>query len=367
MLERPSFGDYLAFGRLRQGDFLSRVDELINWKPVATRLRQIYRTGFRIDGRPAWDALVMFKILLLQKWYRLSDPQMEESLLYDIRFISFTGLSLDTGVPDHSTICRFRQRLWERGLDEILLEKINKQLTRKGLIVRTGVIADATLIRSARRPRRVFQVETELNDPMIEESIGQRLAENDEMSDLADEDGATHYSATTSSITYSDDTDADWKVMGRNMVYGYAGHVVTDAATGLILAADVTPASHSESRQLESLIEKLDLDTGVRVYADKGFSGSPNRQVLKRWRLKNGIMYKAARGRRLSSRQRAFNEGVSRIRYVIERTFGGLKHHYGQGRARYVGLGRTAFDLRMASIAYNIKRATNMLPVEVVV
>jgi IS5 family transposase len=362
MVELQNFGDYLAFGRLRSDSFLNRVERLINWKPIAGRLRQIYRTGFRVDGRPAWDALVMFKILLLQKWYGLSDPQMEESLMYDIRFIRFSGLSLEEGVPDHSTICRFRQRLRERGLDEVLLEMIIKQFNRKGLLVKTGVIADATLIRSSRRPRKVLQAESERVNEEEDDLDGQSpdITDNTDDSDCDDIDA--EYSATD--VVYSDDPDADWKVMGKNMVYGYAGHLLTDSETGLVLAAEVTPASYSESKQLEPLIEKLGLEPGTRVYADKGFSGEPNREVLKGHRLKNGIMYRAARGSPLSKRQKDFNKKVSQIRYVIERTFGGLKHHFGQRRARYVGLGRTAFDLRIASIAYNIKRAVNLIPAQ---
>jgi IS5 family transposase len=348
MAEGPSLSDFLAFSRLRGDDFLSKVDELINWKPIDGRLRQVYRTGFRIDGRPAWDALIMFKILLLQKWYNLSDPSMEESLLYDIRFIRFVGLSIDSEVPDHSTIWRFRQRLREKGLDEVLLDKINRQLERKGVLVRTGAVTDATLIESSRRPRKRLEMEIEPEAENID-------------ADSEGEDQIARYVMSDIDVRYSDDPDADWKVRGKSYTYGYAGHIATDADTGIVLAAQMTPASCSESKMLDRLLEKVDLPEGSRVFADKGFAGEPNREVIRRRRLKNGIMFKAARGRPLRRWEREFNRRVAKMRFVVERTFGNLKLHHGQRRARYVGLGRAEFDLRMACIAYNLKRAVGIL------
>lgn len=348
MSKGPSLSDFLAFSRLRGNDFLTKVDELINWKPIAGRLHQVYRTGFRVDGRPAWDALVMFKVILIQKWYNLSDPSMEESLLYDIRFIRFAGLSIDSGVPDHSTIWRFRQRLREKGLDEVLLDKINRQLERKEVLVKSGAVTDATLIESSRRPRKQCIIETE-------------QAEGGSDVDSVEDDGVANYMPTESKVIYSDDPDADWKVRGKSYTYGYAGHITTDADSGIVLAAEMTPASFSESKMFEGLIDKADLPEGSRVFADKGYSGEPNQKVIRRRRLKNGIMYKAARGRPLKRREREFNRRVAKIRYVVERTFGNLKLHHGQRRARYVGLGRAEFDLRMACIAYNLKRAVGML------
>jgi IS5 family transposase len=140
--------------------------------------------------------------------------------------------------------------------------------------------------------------------------------------------------------------------------------MVADAENGLVLAVEVTPASCSETKMLANLIDKCEVKVGTRVYADKGYSGNPNREALRKRKLKNGIMHRAARGKKLSDRDKMFNQIVSVTRYKIERTFGTIKKHLGQGRARYVGLGNTAFDLRMASIAYNLKRAVNMLPVE---
>ncbi len=346
MANEVSFSDFSAFARLKDDHFLSKVDKIVNWNPISGRLRQVYRTGFRVDGRPAWDALIMFKILLLQKWYNLSDPAMEESLLYDIRFIHFTGLSIDQEVPDHSTIWRFRQKLREKGLDEILLLKINKQLERKKFIVKSGVVADATLIDSSRRPRKQFDVGSERSDNCSADDSEEQIVE---------------YVSVEEKPIYSDDPDADWKVKGKKFTYGYSGHILVDADTGIVLTAQMRPASASESKMLDNLLEDVPINDGVRVFADKGYSGKPNRNMLQDRKLKNGIMFKASRGRPLTNRERRFNKIVSKTRFVVERTFGNLKLHHGQKRVRYIGLGRAEFDLRMSCIAYNLKRAVGQM------
>src|SRR5512132_2703835 len=86
------------------------------------------------------------KLLLLQQWYGLSDPSLEEAVDDRLSFRRFAGLPLDEGVPDHSTIWRFRQELAAHGLAEALFEEINRQLDARGLIVRQGTLIDATLL-----------------------------------------------------------------------------------------------------------------------------------------------------------------------------------------------------------------------------
>ncbi len=73
--------------------------------------------------------MFMFKALLVQSWYNLSDPSLEKLLVRDLLFRRFVGLSLADSVPDHSTIWRFRQLLETEDLMDSLLAEINRQLS----------------------------------------------------------------------------------------------------------------------------------------------------------------------------------------------------------------------------------------------
>ena len=107
----PSFADYLVGQRQHSVTFLDKIDKLIDWKPIEKILRQKYRKTASANGRPAYPPLPMFKLLLLQGCNNLSDPGMEEALYDRSSFIFFSGFSLISSLPDHSTICRFRNTL----------------------------------------------------------------------------------------------------------------------------------------------------------------------------------------------------------------------------------------------------------------
>ena len=105
------------------------------------------------DGAPAYPPLTMFKIVFLQQWYGLSDPQPEEAVRDRLSFRRFCGVPLDAETPDHSSIWRFRQTVEKLGLSEKLLAEVNRQLDARGLIVKRGTLVDATIIAAAvKRP-----------------------------------------------------------------------------------------------------------------------------------------------------------------------------------------------------------------------
>ena len=126
------FADFFIEQRGYADTFLEKVDLLIDWKKIERLLNKKYKKVESADGRPAYPALPMFKLLLLQRWNNLSDPQTEAALKDRISFILFTGFSISSPTPDHSTICRFRDNLLEQNLYEKLMEEINFQIESKG-------------------------------------------------------------------------------------------------------------------------------------------------------------------------------------------------------------------------------------------
>src|SRR5438128_11077106 len=146
-----SFVDALAPHVAGGGGRLDRLHGLVKWYRFEKLLAPLRGGG---AGRPAYPPLQMFKILLLQSLYGLSDAETEEALADRLSFRRFTGLTLTDAVPDHSTICRFRNLLIERSLLEKLFAELDRQLDRAGLILRRGTMLDATVIESsAARPR----------------------------------------------------------------------------------------------------------------------------------------------------------------------------------------------------------------------
>jgi IS5 family transposase len=329
------FADYFIEQRKNSNVFLDKIDQFIDWKNIEKLLKKKYKKTFSADGRPAYPPLSMFKLLLLQKWYGLSDPGLEETLNDRISFIRFSGFSISSPLPDHSTICRFRNTILELSLYEKLFEEIMKQLESKGLLVREGAIVDATIIESSRRPRKVMEIMPE-----------DRKEENTE---------------TPPVVTYSDDTEAAWIKKGKRPYYGYKAHLSVDAKDGYVLGGHVTPANVADTTEFEKLINGSNLPKDSFVLADKGYASEKNRTILKDKGYADGIMAKAVRNKPLTLIQTIFNKLISSVRYKVERSIGTLKRGYQFSRMRYKGLKRGNMEFLLNATAFNLKKVAAMM------
>ena len=124
------------------GARLERIAGLIDWSELDGIMSEVRASR---TGRPGWPPLVMLKALLLAQWYGLSDPELEDALCDRLSFRRFVGLPLDGGVPDETTLCRFRNELGRRGLTERLLAAVDAQLSVRGLVLKRGTLIDASL------------------------------------------------------------------------------------------------------------------------------------------------------------------------------------------------------------------------------
>jgi transposase, IS5 family len=324
------FADFAVEQRGYAHTFLDKVDTLIEWDRIEKVLMKKYRKTASADGRPAYPALPMFKLLLLQRWYNLSDPGLEEAVKDRISFIRFSGFSLASTLPDHSTICRFRNTLLALRLYDLLFEEINCQIETKGLLVREGAIVDAAIVESSRRPRKVIEVMPE---------------------DRKEEEASAPHTS------YSADTDATWIKKGMRPYYGYKAHITVDAKESFILGGHITPAHVADTTELTHLLNDAKIPEGAFVLADKGYASEKNRNILTERTCTDGIMHKAARGRPLTPLQRFINHLISSQRYKVERCIGTLKRGYHFFRMRYLGLKKGQMELTMTAMAYNLKKA----------
>lgn len=330
-----TFADYIVDQRKNNHTFLDKINNIIDWKPIEDILKKRYKKVASADGRPAYPPLPMFKLLLLQRWYNLSDPQLEETLNDRISFIRFSGFSFTSPLPDHSTICRFRNTLSELNLFEPLFNEIIRQLESKGIIIKQGAIVDATIIESSRRPKKVV--------------------------DTIAEDRKEETTYKPDNITYSDDKDAAWIKKGKRAYYGYKGHICVDKKDGFIIGAHITPANTSDTKELERLIDESNLPHNSAVIADKGYASEENRTLLKNKKLKDLIMYKAKRNNPITPIQKAINRLISSVRYKVEQTIGILKRCYNFFRMRYKGTDKGNMEFLITAMAFNLKKAALMV------
>ncbi len=308
----------LADALMSEHDALKELDDinaLINWKSIEQHLTQIHS---KTRGERAWPPLMMFKVLLLQSWYNLSDPATEKQLARDLLFRRFIDLSLSETVPDHSSIWRFRNGLQKQGLYEVLLSEINNQLVQRGLIIRSGEVSiiDASVIQA------------------------QRNRPNKNKNDENTQDPEAGYNVKTAS---------DGK---RKTTYGFKAHMNVDE-DGFIKGHQMSAGNLHDSQVFESLL------TGNehQVYADSAYKSQAHDQFLASKKITNKVLERAYRNKTLTEQQKEHNRYASQIRSVIERTFGVLKKYYGLGQARYLGIVRNSARISMMCMAHNIKRA----------
>jgi IS5 family transposase len=308
-LGQLSLADGLVAGGAGRNRQLERIAALVDWSGFERLLGEVYAAPV---GRPSYGPVVLMRCLLLQQWYRLSDPGFEEALSDRLSFRRFVGLALADPVPDHSTLSRFRSELARRGLAEPLLAELNRQLEAKGLMVKAGTLIDASLVAAdSRRPRKG-----------------------------APKEGRS-------------DRDATWNAMPEQPLFGYKAHVAVDRGSGLVRQAVLTPAHVSDKVPFLGLVQG-DEQT---VYADKGYDGWWYRQELARRGIADGIMAASYRQRPLDAAGHARNRAIGKIRAPVERTFAIMKRWYGYRRVRYRSLVRNTLQLQLLACAMNLRRA----------
>lgn len=260
---------------------------------------------------------MMFKALLLQSWYGLSDPQLEKQIARDLLFRRFVDLDISESVPDHSTFWRFRQKLEKLSLMNQALNEINQQLSEQGLYVKSGEasIVDASVIQAHQnRPNKR-------------------------------KDGSS-----------TQDAEADWNVKvgsdgKRKSTYGFKAHINVDE-DGIIKSTDYTKGSVHDSKCFTRLLSGKE----SAAYADSAYLSQAHNDWLAKRGIENRVIKRAYRNKPLTVKEKHFNRLHAGVRCTVERVFGVLKQHYGMATARYLGLARNRARFELMCIAHNIKQ-----------
>lgn len=342
--------------RTKRNRFFNNINAIINWEPIEKEINKVYKKGQDVTGRPSYPGIVLFKMSLLQIWYNLSDPGVEEMVNENLSANTFCGLSIEDSVPDHSVICRFRKELTQKKAYDRILKKVNKQLKSHGIMVTGGSAkVDASITETPFSPKGKTSYEIAVD-------------RNEENREEEDKDKENKHQQLVKKTQPGVDSEARWLKKRGKTVYGYKKQIAVEKQ-GLVLGVHTTTANEHDSKGLEPLLEKLDKpDTKKGVFTDKGYKVPDNDKLLKENGIKNRIQHKAYRNRPLTKWQKTFNKLISKQRYVVERTFGGMKRWFGAGIARYKGLEKTHAQHVMEAIAYNLFRAPGIImskPIEI--
>ena len=315
---QPTLLDGLTagLGGPRTAAFFEQCQEAIPWQRLADSISDIFPEGDQpAAGRPHWPLVMMIKCIMIQKWFGLSDPQLEETLRDRLSFRRFVGLSLGDATPDETTFVVFRRRLREGGHASTLFETTLESLRDKNLVLKEGTLVDATI---------------------IEAPLGQKRP-----------DGSTTTDPTAT------------KTFKHGRAYhGFKAHVSTDPR-GIIKNYIFDTASSSDHDHADELMA----DETKAVYADSGYMSKKRKEDLEARGVFCGIAYRRVEGQKeLTPQQKAHNRLIAGIRAFVEHPFAWLRK-LNFWRARYRGLRLNAEDFALRAIAYNWKRSLNLAPV----
>ena len=304
-----SLAEALVGRRLGGNARLERIDALVKWYRFEKLLGRLHVAP---TGRPAYPPLAMFKALLLQQWYGLSDAELEEALADRMSFRRFSGLGFEGAMPDHTTLCRFRNDLTAAGLSDKLFGEMTKQLDNLGLVLKRGTLIDATVVEAAVRPSGSAEAPSDPDARFVKR---------------ADKPGST---------------------------FGFKAHVAVDQGSGLVRDALLTPANVNETTVADQLIQGDE----KAIYADSAYDTKARRAALHARGVKDRIQHRPNKHHPVLGRwKKKRNELIGHIRGRVETTFAVLKRHYGYRRVRYLGLAKNQSHLHLLCIALNLRRA----------
>lgn len=292
-----SFGDAEYAGkrkRTRREIFLAEMDQVVPWKSLLSLIEPVYPVAG--NGRPPYPLATMLRIHLMQNWFGLSDPAMEEALYEVASMRQFAGLSLTRPIPDETTILNFRRLLETYGLALELFTRINAYLGRKGLLLKRGSMVDATIIAAP---------------------------------------------SSTKNADGERDPEMHQTQKGNQYFFGMKAHIGADVDSGLVHTVVVTAANEADIAVVDELLHGKE----QVVYADAGYTGADKRVVRKnlQWQIaaRPSRIRAMPEGRQKRAAQQA-EHAKARIRAFVEHPFRVIKRQFGYTKVRFKGLAKNA-------------------------
>lgn len=321
----------------KQGDPLEKLDKHINWEIFRSILDNVFCASEKDPsngGRPPYDSVMMFKILVLQHLYNIADERTEFAIKDRLSFMRFLGLTLKDNVPDEETIWLFREVLTQNGAIERLFKKFNRYLDRMGLIAHKGSIVDASFV-EAPRQRNMRDENEDIRNGEIPENW------KDDPNKLRQKD-----------------VDARWTKKHGRSYFGYKNHAKVDRKSKLIMNYTTSDASVHDSQMLGELLDQSDAHHDL--FGDSAYSSDEIDKRLKRGKIRNRIHEKGYRNHPLTEWQKEKNRLKSMVRARVEHIFGFVVNTMGGFFIRCIGKVRADAVIGLKNLTYNLCRSAQL-------
>ena len=311
------------------GDPLAKLDEVIDWKLFAAVFERLPKAEPKgLGGRPAFAPAMMFKAMVIQNLYQLSDQQLEFQITDRLSFKRFLGLTDADKSPDEKTFWAFRETLTRNELIEPLFVIFHATLEAKGMFARRGQMVDATFVEVARQ-RNSREDNATIKAGAVPEGWEEQPHK-----------------------ARQKDVDARWTKKNGERYYGYKNHVKVDSRSKLIEAFTVTDASVHDSNALDELIAEGDPTT----YVDSAYTGSRCEELFAQRKVPAKPIERAYRNKPLNGSQQRSNRARSKIRVRVEHVFATMRMSLRSAWNRCIGMGRNRAMIGMTNLVYNLVR-----------
>jgi IS5 family transposase len=329
------------------GDPLERLVAVVDFELFRPELdAALDRSDRAKGGRPPYDAVLMFKILVLQTLYTLADDQTEYQLKDRLSFMRFVGLALHDPVPDAKTIWLFREQLTRAGAVAHLLARFDAALRDAGYLAMGGQIVDATVV-EARRPRLTQGEKATVKGGGVPDDWSK--AKRAQM----DTDGRWTIKRGRRRPPGADERQRRGAAEIVVPVFGYKNHLGIDRRHGFIRSFVVTDAAAHDGGQLGQVLDPN--NTASPVWADTAYRSAANLALLARRGLAPRFQRPKPRGKPMPPHLARGNASRARVRVAIEHVFAAQKCRLGLV-IRTVGLARATTKLGLANLVTNMRR-----------
>ena len=319
------------------GDPLEKLNNGVDFEVFRTFLEDnLHKEAKAPGGRPPYDYVLMFKILILQRYYNLSDEQVEYQINDRMSFMRFLNLTIADDIPDSRTVWAFREQLVDLELVEKLFGLFLVELEKLNLIVNQGKIIDASFVEVPKQRNKKSD-----NEAIKQGQIPSSITENPRRK-------------------AQKDTDARWTQKNDTNYFGYKNHVKSDSKSKLITKYAVTDASVHDSKATEILLN--DNDKGEPFYADSAYTGEPQEKIISGKGMINQVCEKGYRNKPLTDEQKANNTVKSRIRSRVEHIFGFMENSMNEMYLYNIGIKRISAIIGLMNLTYNMFRKIQLQP-----
>jgi IS5 family transposase len=306
------------------------LNEKIDWAKFSRILEKARYNDHKSNaGRKPYPLTLMFKIMILQSLYNLSDEQTEFQIKDRLSFMQFLGLNFENSIPDEKTIWLYKEMFTKAGIIRPLFNRFNRMLNGMGFQASKGSLIDASIVEVPiqRNTRKENEAIKNGEIPKEWEKQPEKLSQKD--------------------------TDARWVTKHNSKKFGYKMHINADNKYKIIREVVVTSANVHDSQVFDELLGD---NTSKDVWADSAYIG--NRKKLPTG-YREHIQRKGYKNHKLSDFQRELNHKRAKVRCRVEHVFGYVKGKMGLF-IRSIGKVRAEARIMLASLTYNMVRYARM-------